>query len=59
MDSFRNRCSRELMKQELEDDQKSNNLYICTRLNERGKQLIQNCSKKQLMRATRQCLELI
>jgi hypothetical protein len=47
------------MKQELEDDQKSDNLYICTRLNERGKQLIQNCSKKQLMRATRQCLELI
>jgi hypothetical protein len=39
MDSFRNRCTRELMKQELEDDQKSNNLYISTRLNDKENNL--------------------
>ena len=36
------------MKQELEDDQKSNNLYISTRLNEIGKQLYPELFKKAI-----------
>jgi hypothetical protein len=36
------------MKQELEDDQESNNLYISTRLNERGKQFYPELFKKAI-----------
>lgn len=40
--------TRELMKQELEYDQKNNNLYISTRLNERGIQLYPELFKKAI-----------